>query len=365
MPQKDYYQILGVSRDASLEEIKKAFRKLAHKYHPDKEGGDEEKFKEINEAYQVLSDEKKRRQYDQFGRTFEGAEAGGGFQGFGDFADFFRQGNFQGNGFGFDFGDIFSDFFSGGERSGASHFSRARGKDIQIDLTIDFLEAITGTEREVELEKNSLCPHCQGSGAEPGKGFEKCSFCQGTGKIEKVQRTILGSFRTVSPCPHCQGTGKVPKEKCSVCGGTGIKREKEKIKIKIPAGVNEGDTLKVAGKGEAAPGGVVGDLYVTIHLTPHKDFTRQGFDLFTKREITFSQAVLGDKIEVNTPFGPVKLKIPAGTRGGTKFRLRGKGVPRLRGLGKGDLYVEVEIKVPQKLTAEQKKILKELQQVGL
>lgn len=365
---KDYYNILGISKDASDDDIKKAYRKLAHKYHPDKSGGDEKKFKEVNEAYQVLSDREKRSQYDQFGQTFEQAQAGGGFRGFDGFRDF----SSFANGFNFEFGrgggnfsgfeDIFGDIFSQAGFGGAARRKRSwRGEDIQIDLEIDFEEMARGVEKEIELYKRVKCSRCNGDGVEPGYKKVECPTCHGTGEITTSRRTILGTFSQVSTCPDCHGEGKVPEKKCSQCGGDGRMRKYEKIKIKVPAGIHDSQTIRLSGLGESGDrGGESGDLYVTVHVRPSEKFTRKGDDVYSEEKITFSQAALGDKIKVETLEGEVKLKIPAGTQSGEIFRLRGKGIKHMSRYGRGDHYVKISLKTPTRLSSREKEIFKEL-----
>jgi molecular chaperone DnaJ len=362
---KDYYKILGVSRNASQEEIKKAFRRLAHQYHPDKGKGNEEKFKEINEAYQVLSDPQKRAQYDQFGQTFEEARARGGFAGFEDFRDFssFMDAFRRDRGVEFDFadldlgdlGELFGDFFGFGRRR------RKRGRDLHIEMTVDFNEAAFGAEKDIELEKDVACTRCQGQGTEPGSKMITCPSCEGRGQIEQRRRTILGVFRTITTCPECQGQGKKAEKSCPRCQGRGVTRDRVALKIKIPAGIDEGETLKLAGQGQAGPRGAgAGNLYITFHIRPHPKFKRDGSDVLSEEEITFAQAALGAKVEVETLEGKVKLKIPPGTQPGQVFRLRNKGIPYLHGRGRGDQMVRVKIKVPKKLTKKQRELLEEL-----
>ncbi len=358
---KDYYKILGVSRNASTEEIKKAFRRLAHKYHPDKEGGDAEKFKEVNEAYQVLSDPKKRAQYDRFGSAFEQAQASGGFRGFEGFRDF---SDFA-NGYGFDIDDLgdifggFSDFFGFGRTRGKT--GSRRGRDIQVDLEIDFNQAVKGAEKEIELYKTVPCPVCGGSGAEPGSKPEVCPTCAGRGRVRKVQRTIFGNIQVETVCPDCGGEGKKISQKCSKCNGRGVVRQKTKIKIKIPAGIEDGGVIRFAGLGEAGERGAPsGDLYVRVRVKPDSRFRREGDNIYSEKIISVTQAALGDKVDIETIDGPVKLKIPAGTQPGKQFILRGKGVPRLKGRGRGDHIVTIKVRIPTYLTAEQKRMLKEL-----
>ncbi len=358
---KDYYKILGVDRNATQEEIKKAFRAKAHEYHPDK-GGDPEKFKEVNEAYQVLGDEKKRAQYDRFGSAFEQAQAGGGFSGFNGFRDF---SNFA-EGFNVDFEDV-GDIFSGfGDIFGFSRPKRRRararrGRDLEITLTLDFKEAIFGVEKEINLRKLVPCSVCAGRGIAPGAKIETCRVCGGSGRVTKVQQTILGNMQIQMTCEACGGEGKTYSEKCSACGGRGVVLETVNLKIKIPAGVNDGEVIRLAGQGEAGERGApAGDLYVKIRVQPDSRWQREGANILSEVEISFTQAALGDKIEVETVDGPVKLKIPAGTQSGTVFKLRGKGAPRLRGRGRGDHLVKVIVKTPTNLTRRQKKLLREL-----
>ncbi len=360
---KDYYNILGVGKSASQEDIKKAFRKKAHEYHPDKKGGDEAKFKEINEAYQVLGDAKKRSQYDQFGSTFEQARGQGGFSGFDGFRDF---SGFT-NGFNVDsddLGDIFSglgDIFGfGGGRSRSKRPSR--GNDIQVILTIEFSEAVFGAEKEISLKKKVVCDRCKGNGAEPGSKIEICKTCGGSGRITRVQRTILGNMQVQTACQDCNGEGKKYSKSCGKCAGTGISEEISRLKVKIPAGIDNGEIIRLSGQGEAgAKGASAGDLYLKIRVKPDNRFERDGYDIRSKAEINFTQAALGDKIEVITVNGNVKLKIPAGTQSSTIFKLRDKGIFKLHGRGRGDHLVKVIVKTPKGLNKKQKEMFKELE----
>ncbi|PJA46429.1 molecular chaperone DnaJ [Candidatus Uhrbacteria bacterium CG_4_9_14_3_um_filter_50_9] len=343
---KNYYEILEVDRGASQDEIKKAFRKKAHAYHPDKASGDEEKFKEANSAYQVLGDPEKRAKYDQFGSAaFEGGTGGAGFgQGFGGF-DFSAAG---------DFGDIFGDLFGGGQRRQRVR----RGNDIQVDIELEFTDAVFGATKEITLSKTDACERCSGNGAEPGQGVETCGTCKGSGVEVRMQRTILGNMQTQVTCQTCQGSGEVPKEPCSTCRGSGTDKKKQTMEIQIPAGVEDGSTLRVRGKGEAIKNGQPGDLYVRLHVRRDPRFERDGVHLHSQISIGFTQAALGDTIDVETVDGPVELKIPSGTQSGARFRLKGKGV--MAGGGRGDHYVHVEVVVPKKLSREQKKLIEEL-----
>ncbi|MFH1142324.1 MAG: molecular chaperone DnaJ [Candidatus Uhrbacteria bacterium] len=343
---KDYYKILDVERNASQDDVKKAFRKQAHKYHPDKEGGDEAKFKEANEAYQILGDEEKRKTYDQFGSAaFENGGAGG----FGGRGGFGGAGGFQDLG---DLGDIFGDMFGFG---GRTKTRAQRGSDIQVDLELTFEEAVFGTDRDIKLHKTIKCERCAGQGAEPGTSLNECNTCKGSGMIERVQRTILGHMRTRAVCDQCGGDGKIPEKQCTGCNGLKVEKKQQTLTVSIPVGIDNGQTIRLRGEGEAGPnGGPEGDLYLRIHVKPSKDFVRQGNTIKTKAEIGFAQAALGDTIEVKTVDGQVDLKIPAGTQAGTEFRLRGKGI------ASGDQIVTVQVITPKKLSRKQKEMLSDL-----
>lgn len=361
---KDYYKTLGVSKNASPDEIKRAYRRLAQEHHPDK-GGNQEKFKEVNEAYQVLSDPQKKSQYDQFGTTFEQAQARGnahGFEGFRDFSSFAEAFNFGqgGNNNGGGFEDIFEGIFGGGQR-GARRGSRQRGQDIGVDVEISLEEAFKGTDKEINLRKAVACDKCAGSGAEPGSKIKTCPTCKGQGQIE--QRTGGGffSFSQVVVCPDCQGSGKKAEKSCSHCGGDGRIKESKNLRVKIPAGIQSGQMISLAGQGEAgAHGAPGGDLYITVHVRPDPRFTREGDNLFYDLPISFTQAALGDKIEVPTLGGWVNLKIPEAIESGTNIRLEGKGMPRLQKRGFGDMIVRVKIKTPKRLSRKAKELLEEL-----
>jgi len=367
---KDYYKVLGVSKEASKEEIKQAFRKLAQQHHPDK-GGDEKKFKEINEAYSVLSNDEKRQQYDQFGSDFSSFAGGFGRQGGMSWEDIFRNYSSQGQNIEFDIGDIFggssfSDIFSQFFGGGNQRVRKERGKDIVVDIEIILEEAFLGVSKGINLKKYNICKHCKGAGGEPGSGKKRCSECGGNGQIQQTKRTFFGTFSQVITCPKCFGEGEVHEKECKECKGAGRINEIETIKIELPAGVDNGQTIKITGKGEAAKrGGIAGDLYVRVHLRPHKIFTRKRDDIFYDAEIKFSQAVLGDKIDVSTLEGDLKLKIPAGTEAGQLFRLKGKGMPSLNGYGNGDEYVKIKIKVPKKLSRKEEELIDKLKEEGL
>jgi len=356
---KDYYKILGVDKSASKDEIKKAFRKLAHQHHPDKGNGNADKFKEANEAYQVLSNDEKRAQYDQFGSAFSsGQNGGGGFSGFEGFS------GFGGGGINInmdDLGDMVGDMFNFGGRRSRGSYGPQRGRDMEVALEIDFKEAVFGIEKELKLNKLVSCEKCNGNGAEPGTTIKTCSECNGTGQVKRTQRTILGTIQTATVCPTCKGQGKKPEKVCSKCNGSGVVSGVNNIKVKIPAGIDNNEVIKLSGQGEAGRnGGQSGDLYIHAKVKASYKFKRQGYDIYTKEDISFKQAALGDKIDVETIDGDVKLKIPAGTQTGTMFKLRGKGIQKLRGFGKGDHFVEAIARTPENLTRAQRKVLEEM-----
>ncbi len=360
----DYYQVLGVSKDASEEDIKKAYRKLAHKYHPDK-GGDEKKFKEINEAYQVLSNKEKRAQYDRFGRVFEGG-AGAGAGGFEPGFDF---GAGFGPGVGFDFediGDIFDQFFGAGFR-GERKQDLKRGKDIQIDLEIPLESVLREQRKKINLYKTAVCSRCNGTGAEPGSPIKECFSCRGTGQVQEMKRTIFGSVTRYVICPECKGEGTKPEKFCNVCKGEGRIKKEETFEVYVPAGVDTNQVIKVEGKGNAGRrGGKPGDLYIRILVKKHPKFVRRGDDLYINVPISFSQASLGDNTEITTlDEKKLELIVPSGTESGKILRISGKGIPHFSGFGRGNLYVELEIETPKKLTKKQKELLEKLKQEGL
>lgn len=358
MAAKDYYSVLGVSKTSSQADIKKAFRKLAHQHHPDK-GGDAEKFKEINEAYQVLGDEKKRKQYDQFGSSaFSGGAGGFDFSGF-------QGGNFSSSNINFeDLGDIFGGLgdmfgFSSGRSSARS--KNRRGADMEAILSIEFLEAAFGTTKEILIEKNLKCEKCNGSGAEPGTKIETCKTCSGRGRVLKNQRTIFGAMQVEALCPDCQGEGQTYSQKCSKCSGIGMYQGQEKLKVKIPAGIDNGEVIRLSGRGHAGQKGAPsGDLLLIIRVKSSTDFRRENYNIYTKKNISVKQAILGDKVDIKTIHGDVVLKIPEGTQSGTVFKIRGKGVEKLKGSGMGDHFVEVSVKIPKGLSRKDKKTLEEL-----
>ena len=357
---KDYYKILGVEKGATADEVKKAFKKAAMQHHPDRPGGDEKKFKEANEAYQVLSDADKRAKYDQFGSDFEQQGGFGGGAGWEDFMRSARGG--QGGGFQFegDLGDIFGEMFGGGGRSrGASR--QSRGHDIQVDVDLEFKEAAFGIEKNIHLRKQSTCDVCGGNGAEPGSKLDTCSTCKGQGQVVQMQRTFLGAMQTVVTCSDCQGRGQKPSKKCKHCGGDGVLQKEENFNVKIPAGIDEGESIRLTGYGEAAPHGAAsGDLYVRAHIKPNKYFHREGFDVYTQSEINFPQAVLGDKIEVETIDGSVNLMVPEGIESGQLIKVKGHGITHLGRSSRGDQFVKIKIRVPKKISKDVRKKLEDL-----
>ncbi len=350
---EDLYQILGVSREASQAEIKKAYRQLVRQYHPDTNQGDkekEEKFKKINAAYSVLSDPEKRSKYDQFGTADGNSPFEGGFGG-GDFSDLF--------------GDLFAQVFGGGmgRQQQANPNAPRRGNDLEMAIQITLLEAAQGVSHTIEVPRWETCKPCEGSGAKPGTSPETCTTCGGRGQVEQVQRTIFGQFMSVATCPSCQGRGKTIKEKCTDCLGRGQVRKKHKLEVKVPAGVERGTRLRISGEGEAGfNGGPSGDLFLVIDVESHKEFERDGGDLHTRLVLSYPQATLGAVVEVNTLIdGTEKVDVPCGTTHGRVLKVKGKGMPRLRGArGRGDLYCHVFIDVPSKLTDRQRELISEL-----
>ena len=355
---RDYYEVLGVSKGASDDEIKKAYRKLAKKYHPDMNPGDKEaeaKFKEVNEAYSILSDSEKRARYDQFGHAgvdpnYGAGGPGGGFGGF-DMGDI-------------DLGDIFGSFFGGGFGGfGGSASCRRngpqKGESLRASLTISFEEAAFGCEKEINLNRTEECEACHGSGAEPGTTAETCPDCRGTGVVRVQQRTGGFAFSSTAPCSRCRGTGKIIHTPCKACGGSGSVKKTKRVTVSIPAGIDDGQAISLRGQGNAGKnGGPAGDLIVAVHVKPHPQFHRDGTTVLYEQPVTFYQAVMGAELEIPTIDGKVKYNLPAGTQTGTTFRLRGKGIPELRGRGRGDQYVTVRVQVPTSLNGEQKEALR-------
>ena len=353
---KDYYSVLGVERSASKDDIKKAFRKLAHKYHPDKKGGDEAKFKEVNEAYGVLSDEKKRAQYDSYGRVFSDGQ---GFGGQGDFSGFDFSGFNQGFNFeDIDLGDIFGDFFSGGGRR------IKRGRDISIDIELSFEESIFGTQRRVLVNKTSTCSSCNGSGGED-KETIVCEKCNGKGKVNEVKKSFLGSMTVVSECQVCHGRGRVPKKKCATCHGLGVAEKQNEINIKVPAGIEDGEMIRMSQEGEAVPAGISGDLYIKIHVKRHPVFKKQGHDLLMTLNVRLTDALLGNRYTVHTLDGDIVVKVPEGISFGEILRVKGKGAPYQDGKTRGDLLIKIAIELPNKLSRKAKDAIEKLREEGV
>ena len=352
---RDYYEVLGVSKSATQDEIKKAYRKIAKENHPDQHPGDkacEERFKEANEAYEVLSDEEKRKKYDQFG--FAAFDPNAGFNG-GGFGGFDGFGGFGG------FGDIFGDLFSGfGGATRSNPNAPRRGESLRATLNISFEEAAFGCKKEVTVARVETCPDCRGTGCAPGTTPEICPDCKGTGSVTVNQRTPFGVMQSSSPCSKCRGTGKIIHQPCKTCRGMGSVRRQHKVEIKVPAGIDDGQTINKPGGGNAGVnGGPAGDLLVSVIVRPHPRFERDGTSVLLEQEISYAQAVLGAEVEVTTLDGKVKLNIPEGTQPGAVFRLKGKGIPYLRGSGRGDQFVSVQVKVPKNLTSSQKELLRQ------
>lgn len=357
---KDYYQILGIERTASEDDIKSAFRKLAQKYHPDKKGGDEAKFKEVSEAYAVLSDKKRRAEYDAYGKTFAGgSSAGSGHAGFGgfDFSNF--QGFGQGQQFEFDLGDIFGDVFGGGFAGGVR-----RGRDISIDIELSFSESIFGTQRKVLISKIGVCETCSGTGAKKGSRMNTCASCNGKGEVREARNSFFGTITTSRTCPRCHGKGEVPETPCEICRGEGVAQRQEEIDISVPAGVGDGEMIRMPGRGEAAPGAAAGDLYVKLHVKGNPAFTRDGNHLVTALPIKLTDALLGGEYQIRTLDGTEAVKVPAGIEHGEIIRVRGKGVPYGRG-SRGDLLVRIDIQFPKKLSAKARELIERLRSEGL
>lgn len=357
MSKRDYYEVLGVSKDASDDELKKAFRKAAVKHHPDKEGGDEAKFKEVNEAYEVLKDKQKRQRYDQFGHAGVGGSSGGTgggnpFDGFGGFNSQGFEFNFGGDG---GLGDIFGQFFGGGQ----SQRGPQRGRDVETRVQLTFEEAIFGVERELAFEMEDECSHCHGSTVEPGHDLKVCPTCKGAGQQTRVMNTMFGPVQQAVTCEDCRGRGKVPEKICSVCNGRGTERRKQDITIKIPAGIDDGATIRLKEHGEAMANGPRGDLYVNIRVKAHKKFTREGDLIISEEHVGMVDAALGTEIFVETVDGKIKMKVPAGTQSGTDFKLSGHGVPHLRSERRGAHIVSIVVDTPTKLSKKQKDLLEQ------
>lgn len=364
MTKRDYYEVLGVAKSASEDEIKKAFRKGAVKHHPDKEGGDETKFKEINEAYEVLKDKQKRQRYDQFGHAGVGGSSGGGGASGNPFEGF----NFNGQDIHFDFGgggggafgDIFSQFFGGAN----PHQGPKRGRDVETQITLTFEEAVFGKEETLHLTLDDECSHCKGSTVEPGHDMKTCPTCKGAGQQVRMMNTMFGQIQQAVTCETCKGKGKVPDVVCSRCKGSGTERREQAIKVKIPAGIDDGATIRLREHGEAIGGGSKGDLYVHIRVKAHKKFTREGDLVLSEEHVSMIDASLGTEIDVETVDGVVTMKVPAGTQSGTDFKLSGHGVPNIRSGTRGPHIIGIIVDTPTKLSKKQKELLEEFKNSG-
>lgn len=356
MTKRDYYEVLSIGKSASDDEIKKAFRKKAIEFHPDR-GGDEEKFKEVNEAYEVLKDSSKRQRYDQFGHAGVGGSSGAGggnpFEGFS---------GGQGQNVHFDFGDlglgdIFGNFFGGQQQR---QQRENRGRDVETRVELTFEQAVFGTELDLNLDLEDNCEHCKGTTVEPGHELKTCPECKGSGQVMRVTRTIFGNIQQASICPTCEGRGKVPEKVCSVCKGKGTQRRKQSITLKVPAGIDDGATIRLREHGEAISNGPKGDLYVNVRVKPHKHFTREGDLILSREKISMVEAALGAEIDVDTVDGPVRMRIPGGTQSGTDFKLSNHGVPHLRSSNRGAHIVTITVETPTKLSKQQKDLLENL-----
>jgi molecular chaperone DnaJ len=358
MNKRDYYEVLGVSKSASADEIQKAFRKLAVKYHPDKDGGDEAKFKEASEAYEILKDQQKRQRYDQFGHAGVGGDPGGagGYSGGNPFE------GFGGQNAHFDFGDgglgdIFGQFFGGGQRQRGPK----RGRDVETSITLSFSDAVFGVEEKIDLTMDDECSHCHGTTVEPGHSMKTCPTCKGAGQQTRVMNSIFGQIQQAVTCETCDGTGKVPEKVCTVCRGKGTERRKQTITLKVPAGIDDGSTIRLRERGEAVGGGARGDLYVHIRVKPHKKFTREGDIILSEEHISMVEAALGTEVDVETVDGVIRMKVPAGTQSGTDFKLANHGVPHMRGSSRGAHIVSIIVDIPTKLSKKQKDLLEQFE----
>ena len=358
MTQKDYYDVLGLARGASKDDVRKAFHKLAHKYHPDKKGGDEAKFKEINEAYQVLSDDKRRAEYDAYGRTF--SSNGGADQG--DFANGFDFSGFaNGQDFQFDLGDIFNDFFGG---AGGKRQRSNRGRDISVDIQISFTESIFGSERKLLISKIGMCDTCSGTGAKTGTTLKTCAHCGGQGQVHETKSSIFGTFSTLRECSHCAGRGKTPDKPCDNCRGLGILKKNEEIGVGVPSGIQNGEMIRLTGKGEAVSRGIPGDLYVKVHVDKNPLWKRVANDLVMDLNIKLTDSILGADYVVPALDGDIKIKIPEGVSQGEFLRVKERGVP-VKGAKRGDILVRVVVKTPTKLSKNARKLVEELKEEGV
>lgn len=359
MNKRDYYEILGVSKNASDDEIKKAYRKAAVSHHPDKDGGDETKFKEASEAYEVLKDSQKRQRYDQFGHAGVGGSNGGSAGG-GQYGGGF--GGFNGQNINFDFGDgglgdIFGQFFGGGGRGQTPR----RGQDVEVSLQLTFEEAVFGVEEKIQLEMDDECSHCHGTTVEPGYDMKTCPTCKGAGQINRAMNTIFGPIQQTVTCDTCGGRGKVSEKICTVCRGKGVERRNRIINLKIPAGIDDGATIRLSGHGEAIGNGEKGDLYVHIRVKAHKQFTREGDIILSEQHIGMVDATLGTEADVDTVDGKVRMKVPAGTQSGTDFKLSNHGVPHIKSDRRGSHIVSIVVDIPTKLSRKQKELLEEFE----
>ncbi len=357
MSKRDYYEVLGVTKSASADEIKKAYRKAAIKFHPDKDGGDEKKFKEASEAYEVLKDAQKRQRYDQFGHAGVGGSSGGSYGG-NPFEGF---GGFGGQSMHFDFGDgglgdIFSQFFGGGGQSARPK----RGRDVEATLQLSFEEAVFGVEEKISLDLHDECTHCKGTTVEPGHNMKTCPTCKGAGQQARVMNTMFGQIQQAVTCETCKGRGQVPEKVCTVCRGKGTERRKRTVTLKVPAGIDDGATIRLKGHGEAVAGGEKGDLYVNIRVKAHKKFTREGDIILSEEHVNMIDAALGTEIDVETVDGSVRIKIPAGTQSGTDFKLSNHGVPHIRSKGRGPHIVSIIVDTPTKLNKKERELLAQL-----
>lgn len=353
MTKRDYYEILGIKKDASADEIKKAYRKAAVAHHPDKEGGDETKFKEATEAYEVLKDQTKRQRYDQFGHAGVGGGTGGGgnpFEGFGAQGMHFDFGDMG-------LGDIFGSFFGGG---GQRASREDMGRDVQTETTLSFEEAVFGVEKTLHLTMNDVCSHCKGQRAEPGYELKTCEVCKGSGQVVQQMNTVFGAIQQAAVCRNCQGRGKVPEKPCSVCKASGVERTRQEVTIKFPAGIDDGAVIRLRSHGEAAANGNKGDLYVQVNVKPHKRFTREGDLILSSEHISMIDAALGTEIQVETVDGLVTMKVPAGTQSGTDFKLSNHGVPQIRGSARGAHIVTILVDTPTNLSKQQRELLESL-----
>ncbi len=350
MAKDDYYEILGISKSASADEIKKAFRRAAVEHHPDR-GGDEAKFKEINEAYEVLKDPEKRKRYDQFGKAGVGGSSGAGFGGFNS-----QNINFDFGDLGF--GDIFNSFF-GGQSSSRSHDQQQRGRDVETEIEIAFKDAVFGTDVDINLTLDDICDHCKGKTVEPGYEMKTCPTCHGSGQVVSVSQTIFGNIQQASICPTCHGSGHIPEKICSVCKGKGTQSKKQKIDLKIPAGIDDGAVIRLREHGEASAGGHKGDLYVNVRVKADKNFTREGDLILSNEHIDMVSAALGTEIDVLTVDGSIRMKIPAGTQNGSDFKLSNHGVPHLRNNSRGPHIVTIYVDTPTHINRHQRQLLEE------